>query len=87
MAHFAEIDNNNKVLRVVVISNQDTSDENGIEKEEIGIAFCKSLWGENTNWVQTSYNHNFRNKFAGIDDIWTGTEFITPTPVEEPISE
>lgn len=87
MAHFAEIDKNNIVGNVIVIADKDTSDENGIEKEEIGIAFCKSLFGENTNWVQTSYNANFRGKFAGRGDTWNGTEFITPTPVEEPVND
>jgi len=66
MAHFAQIDENNIVTRVVVIANEDTADENGVEDESIGIAFCKSLWGEDTNWVQTSYNANFRHNYAGI---------------------
>ena len=50
MAHFAEQDANNVVLRVVVISNSDASDE------AAGIAFCKSLYGDSTNWKQTSFN-------------------------------
>lgn len=70
MAHFAELDNMNKVIRVIVVDNKDTSDENGIEKEEIGIAFCKSLFGENTKWIQTSYNANFRGIYAGIGDTY-----------------
>jgi hypothetical protein len=70
MAHFAELDNNNIVLRTIVIDNKNTSDDKGVEKEEIGIAFCKSLFGENTKWVQTSYNNNLRGHFAGIDDVY-----------------
>ncbi len=70
MAHFAQLDDNNQVTQVIVIANKDTADENGIEKEEIGIAFCKSLFGENTKWVQTSFNGNIRNKFAGIGDYY-----------------
>lgn len=66
MAHFAELDANNVVLRVIVVSNEDTSDINGVEEESIGIAFCQKLYGVNTNWKQTSYNLNFRKNFAGI---------------------
>jgi len=64
MAHFAELDSNNVVLRVVVIGNADTSDANGIEKEYIGAAFCERLFGG--TWKQTSYNANIRKNYAGI---------------------
>lgn len=63
MAHFAEIDKNNIVQRVIVVSN-DVLLVDGVENEQKGINFCKSLYGENTNWVQTSYNNNFRKKYA-----------------------
>lgn len=56
MAYFAELDNDNTVLRVVSIGDQFLLDENGVENETTGIAFCHQLWGENTCWVQTSYN-------------------------------
>ena len=67
MAHFAEIDSNldNVVLRVLVIGNEDILDENGEESEALGIAFCKSLFGEETEWVQTSYNASFRKNYCG----------------------
>lgn len=65
MAHFAELDNNNKVLRVVIVPNGDIIDSNGQENEEIGILKCKDIYGENTHWVQTSYNGNFRKCYAG----------------------
>lgn len=89
MAHFAELDSNNTVLRVIVINNKDTLDSNGVEKEEVGIAFCKSLFGENTNWIQTSYNHNFRGKYAGPGYIYDSVNnvFINPAVIEEPASE
>ena len=78
MAHFAELDENNKVLRIIVVDNKDTSDVNGNEMESIGISFCQNLLGG--NWVQTSYNANYRGKFAGIGDTWNNTEFIAPEP-------
>ena len=80
MAHFAELDENNKVLRVIAIADKDTADDSGKEKEEIGIAFCKSLFGENTKWIQTSYNGKTRGKFAGGEDTYDPKNdvFISP---------
>ncbi len=66
MAHFAKLNLNNIVENVIVVSNEFIQDENGNEVEQIGIDFCKSLYGQNTNWVQTSYNDNFRKQYAGI---------------------
>ena len=45
MAHFAELDQNNVVTQVIVISNDDILDENGNESEQVGIQFCKNLYG------------------------------------------
>jgi len=70
MAHFAQIDNN-RVLRVIVVDNNDTSDSNGVESEDIGVSFCQSIFGEDTEWKQTSYNGNMRGNYAGI-----GFEYI-----------
>ena len=66
MAHFAKLDDNNVVEKVIVVNNDDIKDNNGIESESIGIGFCQKLYGADTNWKQTSYNGNFRGKFAGI---------------------
>ena len=66
MAHFAQLDSNNVVTQVIVVSNDDTSDSNGVETESIGVAFCQKLLGADTNWKQTSYNGNMRGNYAGI---------------------
>ena len=66
MAHFAQLDSNNVVTQVIVVSNDDTSDSNGTEAESIGVAFCQKLLGADTNWKQTSYNGNLRGNYAGI---------------------
>lgn len=67
MAHFAEIDKNNIVVRVVVINNSDILNQSGKESERVGKAFCAKLFGnEPDNWIQTSYNGNFRGRFAGV---------------------
>lgn len=65
MAHFAQLDNENKVINVIVIDNDVTHDSDGVEQEALGIAFCKSLYGESTKWVQTSFNNGMRSIFAG----------------------
>jgi hypothetical protein len=55
MASFAKINLENIVEQVISIHNNELLD-NGIESEAKGVAFCKSLYGQNTNWKQTSYN-------------------------------
>ena len=82
MAHFAKIDENNIVTQVIVVANEDTTDTNGVEVEEIGVAFCKKLLGAETNWKQTSYNNNFRVRYAGISYTYNEEldAFIPPKP-------
>lgn len=63
MAHFAKLEDNT-VTQVIVVNNEEVPDE------ATGIAFCKSLFGEDTEWVQTSYNGNFRGNFAGVGMIY-----------------
>lgn len=65
MAHFAQLDENNIVINVVVINNDDILDESGKESEEVGIKFCQSLFGGGT-WLQTSYNGKIRKHYAGL---------------------
>lgn len=66
MAHFAKLNAQNIVENVIVVSNNELLD-NGVESEAKGIAFCKSLYGDDTKWVQTSYNNNFRKRYAQIN--------------------
>ncbi len=66
MAHFAQLDGDNIVTQVIVVSNDDTTDSKGVESESIGVAFCQKLIGASTNWKQTSYNANMRGNYAGI---------------------
>ena len=66
MAHFAQLNESNIVLQVIVVHNNETHDENGVESELQGIQFCQSLFGENTRWLQTSYNASIRKNYAGI---------------------
>ena len=80
MAHFAQINSDNIVQQVIVVNNEVLENKEFPKSEPIGIAFCKSLFGENTNWVQTSYNNNFRKIYAGIGYTYDPVkdEFVIP---------
>ena len=80
MAHFAEIDENNVVTRVIVVANKDTADANGNEVESIGVAFCQRLLGG--NWKQTSYHGNIRKNYAGVGYTYDAAidAFVPPQP-------
>ena len=79
MAHFAELDSNNVVLRVIVVDNKDTADAHGVEKEYIGAAFCERVLGG--TWKQTSYNGNMRGKYAGIGDTYDAVNNVFVSPI------
>lgn len=73
MAHFAQIDENNIVQRVLVVDNS---------LENRGADFLANDLGLGGTWIQTSYNHNFRKQFAGIGYIYNkeADVFIAPQP-------
>jgi hypothetical protein len=72
LSHFAEIDENNIVLRVLVGDNSEPDE---------GEAFMNSLGG---TWVKTSYNGNIRKNYAGINYTYDSVRdaFIAPKPYE-----
>lgn len=85
MAHFAEINSNNEVLRVLVVDNS---------QEDRGQEFLANDLGLGGTWIQTSYNANFRGKYAGIGDIYDAVndvfytpEIIDAEPTQEEITE
>lgn len=82
MAHFAQLDENGIVLQVIVVSNETINNEDFPASEPIGVAFCQSLFGADTLWVQTSYNANFRNNYAGIGYKYDAgfDAFVPPQP-------
>jgi hypothetical protein len=71
MAHFAELDNDNVVKRVIVVSN---------DKEAEGETYCHDLLGG--DWKQTSYNNNIRKNYAAIGYTYDAAKdaFIPPQP-------
>jgi hypothetical protein len=64
MAHFAKLNDLNIVETVLVVDNINLMSHENIEQEELGIQYLKNIFGENTKWVQTSYNSNFRVRLA-----------------------
>jgi len=84
MAHFAELDSNNEVIQVVVISNDDV-DANGGDYSSQAETFVANLLSHSDNgvaWKQTSYNGNQRKQYAGIGYTYDAVKnkFIAPQP-------
>jgi hypothetical protein len=84
MAHFAELNNVNVVMRVLVVHNNELMVD-GVELEERGVKFLQSLFGTSTVWKQTSYNNNMRGKYAGVGYVYNPNtdEFLTPEEAAE----
>ena len=98
MAYFAKINNDNIVEQVIVVNNSVILDENNKEIEQLGIDFCKLLYGQETNWKQTFENNNLAGEGMIYDDnldafylpqpfpSWTLNEeiWLWEAPVEYP---
>jgi hypothetical protein len=82
MAHFAKIGDDNIVETVIVVNNEDILDDSGVESEDIGKQFCENLLGG--VWVQTSYNSNFRKRYAIIGGTYDAINdvFVSPKPFD-----
>jgi hypothetical protein len=77
MAHFAQLDENNNVLQVLVVRNEDIDSSN---EEASGIAYLTDIFGG--IWKQTSYNNNIRKNYANIGSTYNQDldAFISPQP-------
>ena len=73
MSHFAEIDSENKVIRVLVGDNNDPAGDEGYQW------LIDNLGG---TWIKTSYNNNIRFNYAGIGYFYDEARdaFIAPEP-------
>lgn len=82
MGHFAKLDENNIVTAVIVVNNETLGNLNFPDSEPVGISFLHQLFDNIDVWKQTSYNNNFRKKFAGIGMIYRSDidAFIYPQP-------
>tara|TARA_R110000803_G_scaffold80228_1_gene145993 strand:- start:1887 stop:2273 length:387 start_codon:yes stop_codon:yes gene_type:complete len=81
MAHFAEINDSNVVIRVLVVGDDDCLDGDGNESEAVGVAFMQGVFGGGT-WKQTSYNNNTRKQYACIGGTYDASadEFVHKKP-------
>tara|TARA_Y100000034_G_C6641283_1_gene280317 strand:- start:9 stop:374 length:366 start_codon:yes stop_codon:yes gene_type:complete len=82
MAHYAELNSENVVTRVLVVNNDVITDSEGNESEEMGKLFLQGIYKTDNNFIQTSYNGNFRKNYAGIGHTYDETRdaFIPPQP-------
>ena len=84
MAHFAELDSNNIVTRVVVVGNDVTTAAGPLGDNDMhvdGETWCVNFFKGGT-WKQTSYNNNFRKQYAGKGYTFDAAKnkFISPQP-------
>jgi hypothetical protein len=86
MAHYARINSENIVTYVTPIPNEMITDENGVEHEHRALAHLYSTIPDSVNdrWIQTSYNNNFRVRYAGLGYTWNEelNAFIPPKPFD-----
>jgi|2_EtaG_2_1085320.scaffolds.fasta_scaffold54214_2 hypothetical protein len=82
MAHFAQLDEDNIVIQVIVLDNKILLHDGELVEQQ-GVDYLQCMFGDDTKWKQTSYNNNnIRHIFAGIgysyiEDI---DEFRSPKP-------
>ena len=86
MAHFAELDSNNIVTRVVVVGNDVTTADGPLGSNDMhvdGETWCVNFFKGGT-WKQTSYNHNFRKQYCGQGYTFDSAKdkFISPQPYD-----
>lgn len=81
MAHFAKLDEDDNVIAVHVVHNNELLDKNGVEREDLGVAFLIGLH-KHPRWKQTSYNGTFRKRYAGIGFTYNRDldAFVPPQP-------
>jgi hypothetical protein len=84
MAHFAELDQSGRVIRVVAVNNEVVRDGGG-EIEQRGVDFLRSLYGHD-RWKQTSFRGAFRGCFAAVGFSYdeTADVFVPPESTQAP---
>lgn len=82
MAYFAQVDSNGVVLQVISVSNDVATDPAPSESELLGKDFIANTLGLSGEWIQTSYNGNFRKQYAGVGFSYDSQAdvFIAPSP-------
>lgn len=86
MAHYARINSENIVTFVTPVDNNFIIDENGIENDELAIKHLHETIPDSLNdrWIKTSYNNNFRVRYAGVGYTYNEKidAFIPPKPFD-----
>lgn len=82
MASYAELNPENRVLRVIKIDNNLILDENGEEDDDLGRQLCKQFTGSKNQFVKTSATAAIRKRFASVDSYYLPEydEFTSPQP-------
>lgn len=75
MANYAQLDENNVVTNVIVIKESDCQDSEGNHSETVGIAFCQSLCGQDTSWIELGSEGAIGFTYDSVND-----RFIEPQP-------
>lgn len=83
MAHFAWLDKTNVVTCVSVVDNVNLVDTDGNESEQVGISYLTQVYGEDYVWKQTSYNGNFRGRYAGVGMTYDAGLDVFVAPIVE----
>ena len=86
MAHFAELDSNNVVKRVIVVGNDVETAAGPLGENDMhvdGETWCVNFF-KGGNWKQTSYNNNFRKQYCGKGYTFDAAKnkFISPQPYD-----
>jgi hypothetical protein len=79
MAHYAELDYNLTVLRVIVIPNE------AEPTEDAGITYCQNLLGG--RWIKTSYNATIRGQYASIGDRYDPVADVFVSPEQDLVGD
>jgi hypothetical protein len=86
MSHYARVNNDNIVTYVTPIPDEMITDENGIVYEDRALSHLYSTIPDSVGdrWIRTSYDGNFRVRYAGIGHTWNEelNAFISPKPHE-----
>lgn len=82
MANFAQINDDDIVINVIVVGDNDCLDENGQVSEQVGIDFCRSILGQDTNWLQTGEGIRKNPASHGFFYDRQRDAFIPPKPFE-----
>lgn len=82
MAHFAQLDESNVVVNVLVVADEDCQDADGNESEAVGVAFCKNLLGQDIEFKQCSYNSNIRANYPFKKAVYDPVNDVFINPKE-----